>query len=152
MEFSFPLGIPEIKQLIPHRHPFLLLDRVTEFSLNERIVGEKSVSFNEPCFPGHFPDFPVMPGVLILEAMGQLGGVFVRLCRAEQMDGNDILMFSGMDKVRFRRQVLPGDQLRIEMHQGRQKLNTWRMEAAAFVGEEKVAEANLMASIVNPSA
>ena len=136
-----PLGPAEIRSLIPHRYPFLLVDRVEELEPGVRVVGVKNVTQNEPFFQGHFPDYPVMPGVLIIEAMAQVGAVGV-------MAGGDhqdkLALFAGIDGVRFRRQVLPGDVLRMEVEIERLKGRVGRGRARASVGEEPVCEAQLM--------
>ena len=106
------LDVREIMELIPHRYPFLLVDRIVEIIPGESAVGIKNVTINEPFFQGHFPGFPVMPGVLILEALAQVGAVAVK-----SMPGmhNKLMMFAGVDEVRFKRQVVPGDTLRLEV-------------------------------------
>jgi 3-hydroxyacyl-[acyl-carrier-protein] dehydratase len=136
-----PLGPAEIRGLIPHRYPFLLVDRVEELEPGVRAVGVKNVTQNEPFFQGHFPDYPVMPGVLIIEAMAQVGAVGV-------MAGGDhadkLALFAGIDGVRFRRQVLPGDVLRMEVEITRLKGSVGRGKAKATVDGERVCEAELM--------
>jgi len=136
-----PLGPAEIQDLIPHRYPFLLVDRIEELEPGVRAVGVKNVTQNEPFFQGHFPDYPVMPGVLIIEAMAQVGAVGV-------MAGGDhsdkLALFAGIDGVRFRRQVLPGDVLRMEVRIERLKGRVGRGSGRATVGEERVCEAELM--------
>ncbi|MEW6636828.1 MAG: 3-hydroxyacyl-ACP dehydratase FabZ [Actinomycetota bacterium] len=136
-----PLGPAEIRRLIPHRYPFLLVDRVEELEPGVRVVGIKSVSQNEPFFQGHFPDYPVMPGVLIIEAMAQVGAVGV-MAGGEHAD--KLALFAGIDGVRFRRQVLPGDVLRMEVEIGRLKGRAGRGTGRATVGGERVCEAELM--------
>jgi len=136
-----PLGPAGIRDLIPHRYPFLLVDRIEELEPGVRAVGIKNVTQNEPFFQGHFPDYPVMPGVLIIEAMAQVGAVGV-------MAGGDhsdkLALFAGIDAVRFRRQVLPGDVLRMEVEIVRLKGRVGRGKARATIGEERVCEAELM--------
>ena len=136
-----PLGPAEIQDLIPHRYPFLLVDRIDELEPGVRALGVKNVTQNEPFFQGHFPDYPVMPGVLIIEAMAQVGAVGV-------MAGGDhsdkLALFAGIDGVRFRRQVLPGDVLRMEVRIERLKGRVGRGSGRATVGEERVCEAELM--------
>ena len=136
-----PLGAAAIRELIPHRYPFLLVDRIEELEPGVRAVGLKNVTQNEPFFQGHFPDYPVMPGVLIIEAMAQVGAVGV-------MAGGDhkdkLALFAGIDGVRFRRQVLPGDVLRMEVEIVRLKGSVGRGKGKATVDGERVCEAELM--------
>ena len=136
-----PLGAVAIRELIPHRYPFLLVDRIEELEPGVRAVGLKNVTQNEPFFQGHFPDYPVMPGVLIIEAMAQVGAVGV-------MAGGDhedkLALFAGIDGVRFRRQVLPGDVLRMEVEIVRLKGSVGRGKAKATVNGERVCEGELM--------
>jgi 3-hydroxyacyl-[acyl-carrier-protein] dehydratase len=136
-----PLGPAEIRELIPHRYPFLLVDRIEELEPGVRAVGIKNVSQNEPFFQGHFPDYPVMPGVLIIEALAQVGAVGV-MAGGEHRD--KLALFAGIDGVRFRRQVLPGDVLTLEVEIGRLKGRAGRGMGRATVGDERVCEAQLM--------
>ena len=136
-----PLGAAEIRELIPHRYPFLFVDRIVELEPGVRAVGIKNVTQNEPFFQGHFPDYPVMPGVLIIEAMAQVGAVGV-MAGGEHSD--KLALFAGIDGVRFRRQVLPGDVLRMEVEIVRLKGRVGRGKARAMVGDERVCEAELM--------
>jgi 3-hydroxyacyl-[acyl-carrier-protein] dehydratase len=136
-----PLGPAEIRELIPHRYPFLLVDRIEELEPGVRAVGIKNVSQNEPFFQGHFPDYPVMPGVLIIEALAQVGAVGV-MAGGEHRD--KLALFAGIDGVRFRRQVLPGDVLTLEVEIGRLKGRAGRGTGRATVGGERVCEAELM--------
>jgi 3-hydroxyacyl-[acyl-carrier-protein] dehydratase len=136
-----PLGPAEIRELIPHRYPFLLVDRIEELEPGVRAVGIKNVSQNEPFFQGHFPDYPVMPGVLIIEALAQVGAVGV-MAGGEHQD--KLALFAGIDGVRFRRQVLPGDVLTLEVEIGRLKGRAGRGTGRATVGDERVCEAELM--------
>jgi len=136
-----PLGPAQIRDLIPHRYPFLLVDRIEELEPGVRAVGIKNVTQNEPFFQGHFPDYPVMPGVLIIEAMAQVGAVGV-MAGGEHRD--KLALFAGIDGVRFRRQVVPGDVLRMEVEIGRLKGKVGRGHGRATVGEERVCEADLM--------
>jgi 3-hydroxyacyl-[acyl-carrier-protein] dehydratase len=135
------LGPAEIRDLIPHRYPFLLVDRIEELEPGVRAVGIKNVSQNEPFFQGHFPDYPVMPGVLIIEAMAQVGAVGVMA--GGEHEGK-LALFAGIDAVRFRRQVLPGDVLRMEVEVERLKGHVGRGKGRATVGDERVCEAQLM--------
>ena len=136
-----PLGPAEIRELIPHRYPFLLVDRIEELEPGVRALGIKNVSQNEPFFQGHFPDYPVMPGVLIIEALAQVGAVGV-MAGGEHRD--KLALFAGIDGVRFRRQVLPGDVLTLEVEIGRLKGRAGRGTGRATVGDERVCEAELM--------
>jgi 3-hydroxyacyl-[acyl-carrier-protein] dehydratase len=138
---KLPLGPAEIRDLIPHRYPFLLVDRIEELEPGIRAVGIKNVTQNEPFFHGHFPDYPVMPGVLVVEAMAQVGAVGV-MAGGEHRD--KLALFAGIDGVRFRRQVLPGDVLRMEVTIERLKGRVGRGKGRATVGNERVCEAELM--------
>ena len=136
-----PLGPAEIRELIPHRYPFLLVDRIEELEPGVRALGIKNVSQNEPFFEGHFPDYPVMPGVLVIEALAQVGAVGVM---AGGEHRGKLALFAGIDGVRFRRQVLPGDVLTLEVEIGRLKGGAGRGTGRATVGDERVCEAQLM--------
>ena len=138
--------IKKIMDILPHRYPFLLIDRIIEIIPGEKIVALKNVTINEPFFQGHFPGVPIMPGVLIVEAMGQAGGILA-FSSAPQENKNAILYFMGMDKVRFRKPVVPGDQLLIEAKILKQRSTAIKMSGIATVEEKLVAEAELMASI-----
>ena len=140
-EMELPLGPAAIRKLIPHRYPFLLVDRVEEVEPGVRAVGIKNVTQNEPFFQGHFPDYPVMPGVLIVEAMAQVGAVGVMLL--EDYAGK-LALFAGIDRVRFRRQVIPGDVLRMEVEITRLKGRIGRGKGSATVNGERACEAELM--------
>ncbi len=135
------LGPAEIRELIPHRYPFLLVDRIEELEPGERAVGLKNVTQNEPFFQGHFPDYPVMPGVLIVEAMAQVGAVAVMV---DEEYRNKLALFAGIDGVRFRRQVVPGDVLRMDVEIRRLKGRIGRGKGTATVDGEKACEADLM--------
>jgi beta-hydroxyacyl-ACP dehydratase FabZ len=139
-------SIEEIIRCLPHRYPFLLVDRVLELEVDSRIVALKNVTINEPFFQGHFPGTPIMPGVLIVEAMGQAGGVLVAASLAEEMRGN-LIYFMGFDKVRFRKPVIPGDQLILELTLIKKRTKVVKMAATASVDKAVVAEAELMATI-----
>lgn len=138
------LDIVEIQKVLPHRYPFLLVDRILESSDDQKIVGLKNVSANEYYFQGHFPEYPVMPGVLILEAMAQVGAVWI-LSKPEFR--GKIALFAGIDKVRFRRQVVPGDQLRIEVEVLKLRSRIGKAQAKAYVADEVAAEAEIMFAI-----
>ncbi|MFP4347328.1 MAG: 3-hydroxyacyl-ACP dehydratase FabZ [Thermodesulfobacteriota bacterium] len=138
-------GIGEIMRFLPHRYPFLLVDRVLEVVPGEKIIALKNVTSNEPFFQGHFPDTPVMPGVLIIEAMGQAGGVLVMESQPEDRHGA-LIYFMGMDKVRFRKPVLPGDQLILEVNMIKARSRAVKMAGLATVDGNRVAEAELLAA------
>lgn len=138
------LTITDIQRILPHRYPFLLVDRIIEMEAGKRIVAIKNVTVNEPFFQGHFPGKPVMPGVLILEAMAQTGAAGI--LSMPEFKGS-ILLFAGIDKARFRRQVVPGDQLRIEVDVIKLRGSAGKSEARAYVGEELAAEAQLMFAV-----
>lgn len=140
------VDIREIMKIMPHRYPFLLIDRIERLESGREIVGLKNVTINEPFFTGHFPGNPIMPGVLIIEAMAQVGGVLAFNSSPEEWSGS-LVYFMGMDKVRFRKPVVPGDQLRLHLTMIRQKQKIFKMRGEAFVGEALVAEAELMAAI-----
>jgi UDP-3-O-[3-hydroxymyristoyl] N-acetylglucosamine deacetylase/3-hydroxyacyl-[acyl-carrier-protein] dehydratase len=138
--------IGSIMEIMPHRYPFLLVDRIVELEPGVRVVGYKNVSINEPFFAGHFPAHPIMPAVLIIEAMAQTGGVLL-LSSVDDPEGK-LVYFSGIDGARFRRPVLPGDQLRFELVLVKLRGPVCVMRGEAFVGDEKVAEGQLMSTIV----
>jgi beta-hydroxyacyl-ACP dehydratase FabZ len=146
---KLPILYEEIIRLLPHRYPFLLVDRVTELEPGERVVGYKNVTANEPFFEGHFPGNPIMPGVLIIEAMAQVGGILARLSVPGVADREDKggIYFMSMDKVKFRRPVVPGDRIRFELQALRKGSRVWKMAGKAFVEEDLAAEAELVASI-----
>lgn len=140
------LDINDILQVIPHRYPFVLLDRILELEKGKRAVGIKNVTMNEPFFPGHFPGRPVMPGVLILEAMAQVGAVAL-LSLPE--NAGKVALFAGVDEVRFRRQVIPGDQLRLEVEILKVRGSIGKGRAKAYVGENLAAEGELIFALEN---
>jgi len=147
------LDINDLLNILPHRYPFLLIDRVIDLTRKQRIVAIKNVTINEPFFQGHFPNMPIMPGVLIVEAIAQAGGA---LLLTEVEDRSDkLIMFTGIERAKFRRPVLPGDQLRIEV-----ELKAWRavenmiavrMEGIAYVDGQRVAEASVKCQLVDNS-
>ena len=139
--------INAIKRILPHRYPFLLIDKIVDFKMDEKIVGIKNVTVNEPFFEGHFPGQPVMPGVLILEAMAQTGGIL--LLNGTENPGDKLVFFMGIDNAKFRRPVLPGDQLVFELTLRTRKTRICQMSGKAFVDGHLVAEADMMASIVD---
>lgn len=135
--------IRAIMRMVPHRFPFLLVDRVLDCKPGESITAIKNVTINEPFFPGHFPGHPVMPGVLILEALAQ-AGLILGMRTVDSADGT-IVYFAGIDKARFKRQVVPGDQLLLKIVIGSAKKRIWRFDAEAWVGDELACRAQLMA-------
>lgn len=145
------LDIAEIIRKLPHRYPFLLVDRVEKIVPGESAVGIKNVTINEPFFPGHFPARPVMPGVLIVEALAQTCAVLVIHTLGEAGEGR-LIYFMGIDNARFRRPVLPGDVLRLEVAKERERGNVWRLACKARVGETLVAEAVITAMLLEREA
>jgi beta-hydroxyacyl-ACP dehydratase FabZ len=141
------LRAAEILKILPHRYPFLLVDRVIEVDGDRRLVAIKNVSFNEPFFQGHFPSSPVMPGVLTIEAMAQAGAIMGLLHSKPEDVKNTVVYFMGIDEARFRRPIVPGDQLRIVVNVLRRKAIVWKMRGEVYVGEELAAEATLLSSI-----
>ena len=141
------MDIQEILKQLPHRYPFLLVDRVLELELNTRIKAIKNVTFNEPFFTGHFPGRPVMPGVLILEALAQAAGLLAFDAMGQVPDENNIYYFVGIDSARFKRPVVPGDQLALEITIGRVRGGIWKFNAVASVDGEVAAEAQLMCTM-----
>ena len=140
------LDITEIQRILPHRYPFLLIDRVVEMTRRERIVALKNVTVNEPYFQGHFPGFPIMPGVLMVEAIAQAGGALLLTEIADREQ--NLMVFSGIERARFRRPVVPGDQLRIEVTVLAWRKNAVRMEGQIFVGDKRVCEAIVSCRLV----
>jgi len=141
------INTQDIMKILPHRFPFLLVDKIVELEENKRIVGIKNVTINEGFFQGHFPKTPVMPGVLIIEAMAQVGGIL--LLRAIPDRENKLAYFMGIDQAKFRKPVLPGDQLRFEVEVLRLRSRACKMQGKAYVGEDVVAEAIITSSIVD---
>jgi beta-hydroxyacyl-ACP dehydratase FabZ len=140
------LRIAEIMRILPHRYPFLLVDRVIEVDTEKRLVAIKNVTINEPFFNGHFPGIPVMPGVLIIESMAQAGAILGLLGKEADLS-KTLVYFMGIDEARFRKPVVPGDQMRIVVHLLRRKAVVWKMKGEVYVGSELVAEATLLSSI-----
>ena len=139
-------GIKEIMEMLPHRYPFLLVDSILEVNKGKNIVGQKNVTINEPFFQGHFPGHPIMPGVLIIESMAQVGGI---LGQVSDDHGEDpVTYFVGIDKARFRKPVVPGDVLRIEIEVLNYRRGIYTFAGKAFVGSTLVAEAELKATFV----
>ncbi len=145
LNMSSPLDIEEIMRLLPHRFPFLLVDRVVSYEPNKTISAYKNVTFNEPYFQGHFPSRRVMPGVLILEAIAQTCGLLYMLSREEFIEGQ-LFYFISADKVKFRKPVVPGDRLDFEVSVLRIGSQAWKFQGVAFVDGVKAAEAVILAS------
>lgn len=145
-----PIGmnISEILKLLPHRYPFLLVDRVVECVPGSYIRAYKNITINEPFFQGHFPGAPILPGVLILEALAQTGGLLAAASISDNLD-NKLFLFTGLDRVKFRKQVIPGDRLELECSNMRMKLNMCKMEARATVDGKLAAEAEIKAAIAD---
>ena len=146
---KLPLVYQDIIGMLPHRYPFLFVDTITELELGKRVVGVKNVTSNEPFFQGHFPGNPIMPGVLIVEAMAQVGGVLASLTKSDSEEEGkpSMFFFVSMDKVKFRKSVIPGDQLIIEVETLRTGSRFWKMAGKVFVKDNLVAQAELVATI-----
>lgn len=140
-----------VSALLPHRYPFLLVDRVVEITAGQRITALKNVTINEPFFPGHFPDYPVMPGVLVCEAVVQAGGILVCSASSDETSRPKYALLTALDKVRFRHQVTPGDQLRLEAETVRQRGRFWKMRGSAFVADTLAAELEFALAVVDPA-
>lgn len=138
------LDIHAVKNYLPHRYPFLLIDRVISATPNERLVALKNVTYNEPFFSGHFPNRPVMPGVLIVEALAQASAIMAAYGKDDASAENRVYYFTGIDKARFKRPVEPGDQLIFEVELLRQIKNMWKCKGTAKVDDVLVAQADLM--------
>jgi beta-hydroxyacyl-ACP dehydratase FabZ len=138
------LDLKEILKHLPHRYPFLLVDRIEELHGDQKIVGIKNVTFNENFFQGHFPDRPVMPGVLICEAMAQVGAILAHNARGGMTD-NKVFVLTGLDNVKFKRPVEPGDQLRLELSCLKRRGSFWKMQGVATVAGQLVAQAEISA-------
>tara|TARA_A200000113_G_scaffold189600_1_gene177675 strand:+ start:612 stop:1091 length:480 start_codon:yes stop_codon:yes gene_type:complete len=138
----------DIIKLIPHRYPFLLIDKVTDIVINESITGIKSVTFNEPFFPGHFPEHPVMPGVLILEAMAQSAACLVSY-QDKSLSSNNLVFFTGIEKARFKKPVTPGNELILKINLISNKRSFYKFNGEAFIQNELVASADFSAMLVN---
>ena len=138
------MDIDEIRKYLPHRYPFLLVDRVLDYTPNQSLTAIKNVTVNEPFFPGHFPHHPVMPGVLIVEALAQACAILSLKSVDSTPNEDSIYYFVGIDKARFRRPVVPGDQLTLKVMLKRRMKGVWQFEAEAYVGEELAAGAELM--------
>lgn len=141
------MDITEILSVIPHRYPMLLVDRIVEIDAPHRIVGIKNVTINEPFFQGHFPGHPVMPGVLIIEAMAQVGGMLL-MYQFEERE-NKVVYFLGLDNVKFRRPVIPGDQIRFELEMLHMSGRNCRMKGVGYVDGKPVAQAEMLARVMD---
>ena len=141
------MDINEIKKIIPHRYPFLLVDRIIECDFESRIVGIKNVTADEPFFQGHFPEFPVMPGVLIIEALAQTACILG--LKILNLEGKGSVFFTGIDGAKFRKPVTPGDQLRMELIKIKQRKSLFRFEGKAFVDDVLAAECTIQAMMGN---
>ena len=151
LKYPLPMGVVEIERLLPHRFPFLLLDRIIEFEPQKRIVAIKNVTANEPFFQGHFPGFPIMPGVLVLEALAQAGALMI--LHEDAHPGDRLIYFTGVDGCKFRAPVVPGDQIRLEVEvlrfrAGDGKRGAGRMHGRALVAGKLAAEATLSCAVV----
>ena len=141
------LDINQIKEYLPHRYPLLLVDRVLDWEEGKRITAIKNVTINEEFFNGHFPHKPVMPGVLMIEALAQTAGLLAFLTMGQKPDDNAVVYFVGIDGARFKRPVEPGDQLTMDVEILRQSRGIWKFQAKASVGEQLAVEAELMCTM-----
>ncbi|WP_026348915.1 3-hydroxyacyl-ACP dehydratase FabZ [Psychrobacter lutiphocae] len=139
-----PMAFDQLKSYLPHRYPFMLIDRVTACCPNTWITGYKNVSFNEPFFQGHFPEEPIMPGVLIVEALAQLSGILAFISEGITAEDGHLFLFAGVDKVRFRNPVIPGDRLTLKSELLLVKRNIYKFDSRAFVDDTLAASAQLM--------
>jgi 3-hydroxyacyl-[acyl-carrier-protein] dehydratase len=141
------MNIQQIMETLPHRYPFLLVDRIEELEEGKRVAGFKNVTVNEPFFQGHFPGHPIMPGVLIVEAMAQVGGAYVSVI--DEIGDDRVTYFVGIDKARFRKPVMPGDVLRMELELLSRRRGIYQFKGKAYVGDTLVAEAELKATFAD---
>lgn len=141
------MELSEIMRHLPHRYPFLLVDRVLKLVPGEHVVALKNVTINEPFFPGHFPHHPIMPGVLIIEALAQAAGLLAFKSSEKESADDSVIYFVGIDNARFKRPVLPGDQLRLEARILKQTRGIWKFEARALVEGQTACEAELMCTL-----
>ena len=139
------LDVEEIKEYLPQRYPFLLVDRIVEMDLGKSIVGYKNVTINEPFFQGHFPEFPVMPGVLIIEALAQVACILGS--KIMDMEGQSSVFFTGIEKAKFRKPVVPGDQLRLELTKTKQRGTLFRFDGKAFIEDDLATECTIQAML-----
>jgi beta-hydroxyacyl-ACP dehydratase FabZ len=148
---KLPLVYQDITKMLPHRYPFLLVDTITELVPGKRAVGIKNVTSNEPFFQGHFPGNPIMPGVLLVEAMAQVGGVLAHMSKSDSEEEGkpSVFFFMSMDKVKFRKSVVPGDQLIIEAETLRTGSRYWKMAGKTFIKDHLVAQAEFVATTVS---
>jgi 3-hydroxyacyl-[acyl-carrier-protein] dehydratase len=146
MSLPQSLNLEEIVRILPHRYPFLMVDRILSLELGKRIVGVKNITINEPFFQGHFPGRPIMPGVLIIEALAQVGGILALLSTPEHL-GSPSIYLMGLDKVRFRKPVVPGDQLILEIETLRSGKKFWKMHGKALVNQVLVTEGEMLAAV-----
>jgi 3-hydroxyacyl-[acyl-carrier-protein] dehydratase len=144
------LNIQQIQNYLPHRYPFLLIDRVVSYERYKSITAIKNVTINEPFFQGHFPGRPIMPGVLIIEAMAQTAALLGWISKPAVNKEGNLYYLAGVDNVRFKRPVEPGDQLKIEVHFEKERRNLWKFRGAATVDGHFVASANLLTTVVEP--
>ena len=142
------VGIEKILQSLPHRYPFLLVDKIVEIEFNKKIVAIKNVTFNEPHFMGHFPDYPIMPGVVIIEAMAQAGALMVTCAPGFEAE-EKLVYFMSIDGAKFRKPVVPGDVLELHVEVVQNRGNVWKLDAVAIVDGQKVSEAQLSAMIID---
>lgn len=141
------MNTTEIMGVLPHRYPFLLVDSLEEVEEGKKVFGYKNVTINEPFFQGHFPEHPIMPGVLIIEAMAQVGGAYTAV--VDEVGDGKVTYFVGIDKARFRKPVLPGDVLRMELEVMSRRRGIYQFEAKAYVGDTLVAQAELKATFAD---
>lgn len=142
--------IREVMRLLPHRYPFLLVDRIVGHEVGKSIVGLKNVTYNEAFFVGHFPELPTMPGVLILEALAQVSGILAVLKSGLRPESGLILYFAGIDNARFKRPIVPGDQVMLHSELDKQKRDLWKFRTRAMVAGELACEADMMCVLKNP--
>lgn len=138
------MDVQEIREYLPHRYPFLLVDRVTEIELGKSITAYKNITINEAIFNGHFPDIPIFPGVLIIEAMAQTAGILGFKTMDKKPSDGSIYMFAGVDNVRFKRQVVPGDQLVMKVDYVSDKRGIWKFECRSYVDEQLACTATIL--------